>query len=142
MMSSDINICHKLRGAGNMEVNTGKTPWETIELAVKRACAQSDFASAETILRFAVRESEHAEALDRRLVSMLIRLADAHVQEQRFEAARRIYALGLDLNAMLLEPNHPEITESLDRLSTIVEQVESATRRATRPRALKAIALS
>lgn len=124
-----------------IEANTGKTPWETIELAVKRACAHSDFASAETILRFAVRESEHCEALDRRLVTMLIRLADAHVREHRFEAAKRIYALGLDLKAMLSEPNHPDIVESLDKLSTIVEQVDHATRSSARVRTLKAIAL-
>lgn len=124
-----------------IEANTGKTPWETIELAVKRACAQSDFASAETILRFAVRESKHSEALDRRLVTMLLRLADSHVRERRFEAAKKIYLLGLDLKAMLSEPNHPDVIESLDKLSTIVEQVDLATRSSTRIRTLKAIAL-
>lgn len=93
-----------------MQGQLSRTRWETIAGAVADACAQGDYVSAETILRYAAKERE----LDRRIVNSLDQLLRACFEEKRYALAERIYWLGLEVKERVLGPNEVSLFENLD----------------------------
>jgi hypothetical protein len=97
-----------------MQAQICRTRWETIEDAVKHACTQGDFLSAETILRFAAQEYDQLGEPDYRLADSLDSLLRTCFEDKRYEQAERIYWLSLKVKENVLGRNDPDWLGNLD----------------------------
>ena len=108
------------------------TPIETIDWAIRDACARSDYVSAETIFRYALKECEQNKQLDDRLLGNLHALADKHCRHGRINEARRLVNLGLEVRSAVLGLEHPDVADSRERLNKIAKQARQVRAEAIR----------
>jgi len=100
------------------------TPIETIDFAIRDACAREDYVSAETILRYALKECEQNGQLDDRLLAKLHNLSDKLCRHSRVGEARHLVNLGLQVRLAVLGAQHPDVADSRKRLSKIAKQAQ------------------
>lgn len=102
-----------------------KTRWETIEGAIDNCYNQGDFLSAQTILRFALHESEWLGEMDLRILQGLHRLVLKVCEQHRYDEAARLCAYGLEVGVAVFGWSHPDFVGHRKTLAAILEEIET-----------------
>ena len=81
-----------------------------------------DDLEAETILLENLRQKTESGRIESTLINNLHTLAARYCLMHKYLDALRLYKMGLEIREKLLEPNHPDIVDSLERLAVVLQE--------------------
>lgn len=97
---------------------------ERLERSVNESCARGDYLMAERLLAAALSEAEDYGKLEQRLLFAVHSLAAIYCTQRKYADAERLYWRGLETREKILGPDHPDVADSLQRLSVILRETK------------------
>ena len=116
-------MCHVWR-IGKRTVHREAKREIDYENAIKEAYKCHDYATIEKILLKALNVAKTSGYLDSRLTHVVHTVAATHCLERRYKEAERLYHEVLSIREKILNPSHPDIVDSLERLAAVVTETQ------------------